>query len=42
MFTILATLQTEAAVVGVVCLFFLGLMVFAGIRQILKEKSEDE
>jgi len=35
----LATLYTEAAVVGVVCVFFLGLMVVAGVRQILKDRK---
>lgn len=32
-----ASLQTEAAVVGIVCLVFLILFVVAGIRQVLKE-----
>lgn len=36
---IFATLELEAAVVGVVCLVFLVLFVVAGIRQIRKEKD---
>ncbi len=30
----------EAAVVGVICLFFMALMVVAGVRQILKDRNE--
>lgn len=37
---LLASLHTEAAVVGVVCVFFMALMVVAGVRQILKERDE--
>lgn len=37
---LLANLFVEAAVVGVVCFIFLILMVVAGIRQVLKDRSE--
>lgn len=36
---IIAQLELEAAVVGVVCLVFLILFIVAGIRQILKDKE---
>jgi hypothetical protein len=36
---LLGTLFIEAAVVGVVCVFFLILMVVAGIKQILKDRE---
>jgi len=36
---ILANLQVEAAVVGVVCGVFLILFIVAGIRQIIKDKD---
>lgn len=36
---IIAQLELEAAVVGVVCLVFLVLFIVAGIRQILKDKE---
>lgn len=36
---LLAYLEQEAAVVGIICLFFLILFVVAGIRQILKDKE---
>ncbi len=36
-----AGLFVEAAVVGVVCIFFLGLFVVAGIKQILKNDEKD-
>ena len=39
MLIFVANLFIEAAVVGVVCLFFLILFVVAGIRQILKDKD---
>jgi O-antigen ligase len=43
MITILAAgLFVEAGVVGVVCLVFLILFVVAGIRQIIKDKEENE
>ena len=43
MFPILAAgLFVEAAVVGIVCIVFLILFVVAGIRQILKDKEENE
>lgn len=34
-----ASLQVEAAVVGVICAVFLVLFVVAGIRQILKDRE---
>lgn len=39
MIHVLGTLFIEAAVVGAVCIFFLLLMVVAGIRQILKDRE---
>lgn len=36
---ILASIELEAAVVGVVCAVFLVLFVVAGIRQIVKQKD---
>lgn len=43
MFPILAAgLFVEAAVVGAVCLVFLILFVVSGIRQIIKDKEENE
>jgi hypothetical protein len=38
-FMILAYLEQEAAVVGVICAIFLILFVVAGVRQILKDKE---
>lgn len=38
---ILANLFIEASVIGIICLIFLGLFLFAGIRQIIKDKRED-
>lgn len=37
---IFANLHIEAAAVGVVCLFFMTLMVVAGIKQILKDREQ--
>lgn len=37
----IARLFLEAAVVGIVCVFFLILMVVAGIKQIIKDRNED-
>jgi hypothetical protein len=37
---ILGTLFIEAAAVGIVCLVFMGLMVYAGIRQIRQDREE--
>jgi hypothetical protein len=39
--TFLGTLWLEAAVVGVVCVFFLLLFVAAGIRQIIKDRNDN-
>ncbi len=36
---LLADLQQEAIVVGVVCIVFLVLFVVAGIRQVMKERD---
>ncbi len=36
----LATVETEATVVGIVCLVFLVLFIVSGIRQILKNREE--
>ncbi|MCB1135195.1 MAG: hypothetical protein KDK78_02900 [Chlamydiia bacterium] len=38
---LLANIELEAAVVGVVCAVFLVLFVVAGIRQIVKLKDQD-
>jgi hypothetical protein len=40
MFNIIANLYIEAAAVGVVCVFFLILMVVAGVKQILEDREE--
>jgi len=37
----LANLQTEAIVVGIVCIAFLILFVVAGVRQILKDNRDE-
>jgi hypothetical protein len=39
MMQVLGTLFIEAAVVGVVCVFFLILMVIAGIKQIMEDRE---
>ena len=39
MMHLLGSLFVEATVVGVVCIFFMILMVVAGIKQILKDRE---
>jgi hypothetical protein len=39
MFSLLASLYTEATVVAIVCIIFLALFVVAGVREILKNKQ---
>lgn len=39
MIHLFASLYTEAAVVGIVCIIFLILMVVAGVKEILKNRD---
>lgn len=40
MISFLGSLFVEATVVAIVCVFFLSLMVVAGVREILKNRDE--